>query len=226
MSSKAKSKKTKNNEPFYKKWWFWTIIIIIFIGMIYGGSNNEQDNNEPSGQGETELKDYVGQDAKNAYDELTAGGYSVKFVFDRKNNGGFSEEQFQDYVINDSFGSKSYSEMPFIVTKQSNNNKTVTLSIDYKTAIEANNKQQAREAKLEEKLGSVEAMTACKQYGKRNYRNFKLHDITGKMAEYPSDDNTWLFKYYVDANGYKNMTMECYVTGTSENPKVSKFMIY
>lgn len=86
--------------------------------------------------------------------------------------------------------------------------------------------QGAREEALESKLGVIEAMTACEQYGKQNYRNFKMHSVLGKIAEYASDDDTWFLKYKVDADGYEQLTMECYVTGTSDSPIVKQFTVY
>lgn len=186
-------------------------------------SDVEQNSiTEPS----SEVKDYIGQDAKKAYDELKASGYNIKFIFDRPNQGGFTEESFQDYVINDSFGSPSYAEMPFVVKSQQIFDKNVYLYIDYGSVVESENKQASMEASLEEKLSIVNAMTACEQYGKQNYRNFKIHSILGKIAEYADDENTWFLKYNVDYDGYENRTMECYVTGTSAAPVVSRFLVY
>lgn len=84
----------------------------------------------------------------------------------------------------------------------------------------------AKEDRLEKKLSSVNALTACELYGEQNYQNFSIHKILGQIAEYAYDEDTWYMKYSVDYNGYENRAMECYVTGTSENPVVSKFLVY
>lgn len=208
-----KTVKDNSNLPFYKRWQFWVIIgTAIFIFMVFSA-------------GRPSLKDYTGVDAKQAYEELLADGHAIKFSFDRNNNGGFSEDDFQDFVIK-SFSSDNYAEMPFTVTKQSTSGEKVNLSIDYTMSVEAEQDQSARNEALEKKLGVAEAMTACKLYGERNYRDFKLHSILGKIAEYASDDDTWFLKYTVDANGYNDLTMECHVTGTSESPVVEGFSIY
>lgn len=213
-----KNSKDTSKVPFYKKWWFWGIVVVVgLIGLISGGN--------PSSELGTSINDYTGQDAKQAYDELTAAEYEVSFVFDRNNNGGFTKEGFQDHVLK-SFASESYNELPFTVTKQSVSGKQVTFYVDYATSLEADKAKKEREDALEEKLGLVESMTACEQYGKKNYPNFKLHGIMGKIAEYASDDDTWFLKYKVDADGYENMTMECYVTGTSASPQIEKFVVY
>ena len=172
------------------------------------------------------VSDYTGKDARQAYDELTHEGYSVRFAFDRNNNGGFSDSDFQDFVKNDSFGSASYAEMPFTVTNQVNSEHVVTLFVEYTDVYVEKNAQAAREKRLEEKLSIVSAMTACEQYGKSHYKNFKIHSIMGRIAERASDDNTWFLKYYVDYDGYKNKNMECYVSGTTSSPSVTKFSVY
>lgn len=79
-------------------------------------------------------KNYVGSDAKATYNELISGGYTVKFVFDRPNNAGFTEEQLQSVMLSD-FKSASYDEMPYVVTRQSIFGKTATLYIEYKDVV-------------------------------------------------------------------------------------------
>ena len=98
--------------------------------------------------------------------------------------------------------------------------------VEYKSALESSAAQAAREENLEKRLSIISAMSACDLYGQRNYRDFKMHSIVGKIAEYASDDNTWFLKYYVDADGYTNRAMECYVTGTTDNPVVTKYLVY
>lgn len=210
------------------KIWAVVVVVLIVLGVIGGAmkNNNSEKPQQTDTTHEEVLANYVGQDAKTVYTNLTAQGYTVKFVFDRTNNGGFSDEQFQDFVINDSFASDSYSEMPFVVTNQAINDKNVILTIEYESSVEQNKARENREANLENKLSIITAMSSCEIYGKRNYRNFKLHSIVGRIAEYATDDDTWLLKYTADADGYKNLTMECYVTGTDSSPVVKDFKLY
>lgn len=228
--SKTKNNKPKESKQFYKTWWFWVIVVVLLAGIFSAGKAEKKDasttDDDKSNSSQQTFIDYSGQDAKKAYTELLEKGYSVKFAFDRNNNGGFTEEQLQDFVINDSFKSASYNEMPFVVTRQALNDKSVTLYIEYGSVDETNKNQANREQTLEEKLSIVSAMTACEMYGKGNYRNFKIHSIVGKITEGAYDDNTWYLKYYVDANGYENKTMECYVSGTTDNPSVTNFLVY
>ena len=210
------AKKEVGKKPFYKNWRFWLIIgaIVCVIGLASLGSTKNKN-----------LGNYIDKDAKQAYNELSESGYEVKFIFDRDNNGGFTQEKFQEYVL-ESISSESYAEMPFTVTKQSASGKTISLCVEYASALEAGESQKTREETLESKLSDIEAMTACDQYGKQNYRNFKLHSIVGEIAKYASDDDTWFFKYKVDADGHEQLTMECYVTGTTDNPIIKEFNIY
>ena len=227
----ASTKKANKTRPG----WVWAVVILVII--VLGVIGNSMKSNTAEDQSTTEetssqsadeenVLDYTGVDAKSAYENLILKGYSVKFLFDRNNNGGFSDEQFQDFVINDSFGSEYYDEMPFVVTKQTVNSKNVILTIEYATAAEQTKAQEKRDNQLEKKLSIVTAMTTCELYGKRNYRNFKIHSIVGKIAEYAVDNDTWFLKYTADADDYKNLNMECYVTGTDSSPVVKDFKLY
>lgn len=210
----TEEKTKKEAKPLHRNWVFWVFVgIIVFIIAI------AQANKAP------EASDYIGQDAKQAYEELVANEYEVKFVFDRKNNGGFTDEGAQEFIIGE-IKSDSYIDMPFVITKQENKGKKVTLYVDYASAVNTVQEAEKKKEALETKLGSVEAMTACEQYGKRNHREFKLHSILGKITEEAKDDNTWFMKYKVDADGYENLTMECSVTGTTANPEVISFIVY
>lgn len=191
----------------------------------YSSKKTTDDSSEPQESSSIEIEDFSGKGALPAYNKLKNDGFNVKFVFDRTNNGGFSDEDFQSFVIS-SFNSSQYSEMPFVITRQESYGKDVTLYIDYLDVVNSNNKQIQRESNLESRLSIVSAMSACDLYGQAHYKNFKLHGVLGKIAEYASDDNTWFLKYYVDANGYSNKNMECYVSGTTNSPAVTKFVIY
>ena len=216
----------QKKKPIYKQWWFWLIIVVVVVGVGYAGMTKEDGGSGDGLSSNTStVEDYTGKDAKRAYDSLKSAGYEVEFKFDRSNNGGFTDEQFQEFILGD-FASEDYANNPYTVTKQSNSGKKVTLSVDYATVLEEDKEAEARQEALESKLGIVESMTACEQYGKQNYRNFKMHSIVGKIAETVVDENTWMLKYKVDANDYKDLVMECYVTGTSESPVVTKFDVY
>lgn len=97
---------------------------------------------------------------------------------------------------------------------------------------EATPKEKTIEQVLSETLSPTNAQSACNQYGDKMYPyGFKMHSITGKLAEEAKDEHTWFFKFLVDitnANGAtaKNQNMECSVTGTSQNPEVIQFLVY
>lgn len=199
-------------------------VILVIVGIV-GTINNNNKGDSENASNSSQVDDYIGKDAKQAHEALKGDGYDIKFKFDRANNGGFTDDGFQEYILQE-FQSSSYNEMPFVVTGQSIAGKTITLKVEYSTAIESKQAQAQREEALEKKLGIAESMTACQQYGNRNYRDFKMHSILGKIAEYASDDDTWFLKYKVDANGYSDLTMECSVTGSSQSPVVKSFTIY
>ena len=210
------------------------VVVIAVVGTLaYQATKKDDNNGQPAGgssEASTETKtetlpNYVGQDAKVVYAELINKGYTVKFKFDRNNNGGFSEEDFQSFV-SETFASEYYNETPFVVTGQAAYEKTATLYIEFKSINESENSQKNREAQLEAKLSINNATAACRMYGERYYRNFKMHSILGRLAEYAVDDDTWFIKYTVDYNGYKNRAMECYVTGTSGAPVIKDFKVY
>ena len=189
-------------------------------------NSNSVTNNETNSNSVTNNeKNYIGSDAKVAYSELIASGYAVKFVFDRPNNAGFTEEQLQQTMLSD-FESASYDEMPYVITKQSILYNTATLYVEYKSVVETNEAQATREENLSRVLSIESAMSACELYGQQNYSGFKMHSIVGKIAEYASDDSTWFLKYYVDADGYTNKAMECYVSGTTSSPVVTRYLVY
>jgi hypothetical protein len=189
-------------------------------------NSNSATNNETNSNSVTNNeKNYIGSDAKVAYSELIASGYTVKFVFDRPNNAGFTEEQLQQTMLSD-FESASYDEMPYVITKQSILYNTATLYVEYKSVVELNEAQATREENLSRVLSIESAMSACELYGQQNYSSFKMHSIVGRIAEYASDDSTWFLKYYVDADGYTNKAMECYVSGTTSSPVVTRYLVY
>lgn len=112
----------------------------------------------------------------------------------------------------------------FLITQIAGNHTTIT-NTNSSSSSSTTTTSGSKEAILENKLGSTEALSACQIYGERNYRNFKIHMITGKIIERAEDSSTWLFKYSAEADGYEK-NMECYVTGTSSNPVVTKFYLY
>ena len=138
-----KTKITTKQEPVYKQVWFWVVMFTVFMTMIVIANNkqpestsNTDEMNQSTEIEEVTAKDYVGKDAKLAYNELISDGFAVKFVFDRPNQGGFTEESFQDFVLNDSFAADSYSEMPLVVTRQINHDKSVVLYLEYKSIVD------------------------------------------------------------------------------------------
>lgn len=239
--------------PYFLVWYAWAksnwsqnvkiavtaILAVVMLPIIISIATTDSTTYQPTNKTQPQassIKSYVGQDAKMAYDDLISGKYSVKLVFDRKNNGGFSEEDFIKFVLDDfsNFENNSAKQVPgeeespiWVVTNQEvGKDKNVKLYLEYDSVVDSSRKQLSIENSLESKLSIVSAMTGCQHYGERNYKNFKIHGITGKIAEYALDEDTWYLKYWVDADGHKNTNMECYVTGSTNSPQVSKFLVY
>lgn len=110
---------------------------------------------------------------------------------------------------------------------------TVDLTVDTQSNIDAQNAAGAQKNALNEKLSTTAALAACREYGKDMYPyGFDTHDVLGVIQDFtPSDDNTWFYKATVDVtNAFgataEDMTYECYVTGTTDNPQVSAFNVY
>ena len=74
------------------------------------------------------------------------------------------------------------------------------------------------------------AQTACDREGKNRFPyGFKAHWITDKLNE-SWNDGTWFLKVGATVtNAYsakRDLTVECYVKGTADNPVVTKFLAY
>jgi hypothetical protein len=185
-----------------------------------GTKSENKDESKPVEEPNTTVSDYVGKDAVEAKDELTAQGYTVTLLFETTDVD-FTEEV--DY---------SNADNHYIITKQNKpKGKKITLYINAPENIDRINAREKQRKNLEAKLGPSYAWGACKMYGDSEYPyGFKVHIATGMLAEEPSDDDTWFLKascevknaYGVKAEG----TVECKVTGTSNNPKVVYFIVY
>ena len=110
--------------------------------------------------------------------------------------------------------------------------KTVNVYINTTDNIDSQKEKEAVESTLEAKLPASTAMVAVENYGNEMYPyGFKLHWITGTLAEDAVDENTWFFKVKCDVtNEYgtkaKDLTCEAYVTGTASSPTVTEFSVY
>ncbi len=77
----------------------------------------------------------------------------------------------------------------------------------------------------------TEAMTACEDYGKKQYPfGFKMHSIMGKLGERVLEDGSAWLKYEVtitnEFNAKGKFDMECTVNGSKHSPIVVDFIVY
>lgn len=77
---------------------------------------------------------------------------------------------------------------------------------------------------------AADSISACERYGKQMYPlGFKIHVVTGKISETPSDDGlTLVYKATVTqrVGGKYDGTVECTVGGDPKNPTVQEFFFH
>ncbi|MDR0854287.1 MAG: hypothetical protein LBN34_07950 [Clostridiales Family XIII bacterium] len=180
----------------------------------FPAKEESEESEEVTNETSPEIADYIGKDAKAARDELVAQGYEVKLLH---------AVTGMDFTI-----SVDYDDVPFIITDQDAPiGKSVTLYINTQEMIDEGNAKNSQAAKL----GVSYAWGALSMYGDSQYPyGFKVHMITGMLAEEPFDDNTWFLKANCTVKnqyGTKlDAVVECKVTGTSDNPEVLDFIVY
>lgn len=110
-------------------------------------------------------------------------------------------------------------------------NKVINLYVNTTENIERISAEQNLQETLEKNFDPAVAMSALEQYGKEQYPyGFKLHMVTGRLAETAVDENTWFMKYTCevkDALGNKyEMNCEGKIKGPESNPTVYDFYVY
>lgn len=91
---------------------------------------------------------------------------------------------------------------------------------------------ESRTEALQAKLDVSAAITAVEQYGRKQYPyGFKVTKIvTGVNSDVAVDDNTWALKYDCEVTnqygGGREAIVEAKVTGTTDAPKVTDFLVY
>lgn len=110
-------------------------------------------------------------------------------------------------------------------------NKAINLYINTTENIERIEAEKKLEETLEKNFDPAVAVAALELYGKDIYPNgFKIHMVTGRLAETAVDENTWFIKYkceVTDILGNKaEMNCEGKVQGPESNPTVYDFYVY
>ena len=129
----------------------------------------------------------------------------------------------------------SFAETPEITTQKSTTAKTTTAKTTQRIENTESTSETSYQLPIYTTSASLDAAAAwifADQYGKKEYPyGFKLHWMTGKLAERAEDDNTWFLKATCDVkNAYgtwaKGLNCEARVTGTNDLAMVIYFVVY
>ena len=109
--------------------------------------------------------------------------------------------------------------------------KTATMLVNAEENQKRIEEEQNQTAALENKLSKTDAFIAMEQYGKQQFPKFDLKWMGNELAARAEDDSTWFLKTYcnyTDAYGVerKGVEVEAYVSGTVDNPVITKFYVY
>lgn len=197
-----------------------TIVLLLFIifaikSCINGNKADASTENSQISKDISALNGKTLLEAKNLADEKK---YSFSYMREIDNTD--MTDVIKDY---DEDMLKSYS-----ITK------TSAVSDDSAKITYANEEdKQKMELKktLSEKLDPAHAWQAVEAYGENEYPyGFKLHYVSGKLAETPLDESTWSLKGACtvtnEANAKQDLTCEATVMGTTDDPKVVDFLVY
>lgn len=189
----------------------------------------EEEEETQAVETENKIAELKGQSYTTAYDELSAMGYTIKWVHSA------SDQDFTETVELSIASPDPEFDLPWVIVDYKSldtKKKTVTLTINTQENLDSAAAANAMAQALQEKLDVSAAWVAAESYGKSQYPyGFKLKDIMGRLAETPEDENTWFLKATCDVtNEYgakiKDAVCEAKVTGTTDNPQVIYFIVY
>ena len=189
-------------------------------------TTTQQNKEESEAEKDAEqLNRLVGKNLLEVKNKIPEIGYTPKYFHARA-----SDEDFTDWFA----GYTDEELQEWIVTEVRNinaENKTVEIVVNTAENIANDQAAEAQLKALEEKLNVSSAWIAVKSYGEAMYPyGFKLHNFVGKLAESPSDDNTWFLKAECTVtnafNAEAKLVCEAHVTGTTNNPQIVDFVVY
>jgi len=164
-----------------------------------------------------------------AYGELTGRGFTIEWIHN------YTRMDFTGEIMYLIENPGSEFEIPWLVVgyeELNEKDKTVTLLIDNQENMDRLADADATKKALEAKLSPPHAWTTVQAYGKAQFPNgFKLHYTKDKLAETAENKNTWFLKATCDVTDdfgktHKGKVCEARVTGTTDNPKVTYFIVY
>jgi hypothetical protein len=164
----------------------------------------------------------VGRVAIDVYNELTHLGFTVSFKHTTTNMDMTGSVQWDsDYIL-------------WIITAVDSYNassKTASFIINSQEMIDEAQGQSSTTQTLQAKLDVAHAWQAVESYGEREFPSgFDLQWWIGKLAETAEDENTWFLKatcrLRIDGRWVSGYTAEARVTGTTDSPRVTYFVVY
>lgn len=160
-----------------------------------------------TGTADNQLEKFIKKPLVDLMAEVDKLGYKATYINEGEDWTDFIEFMAEDYLV------RSVEENP--------SKKTVVVDLLLKSNVD----YAEAEVALGEKLGIGSAWNAVEDYGEEEFGEFELHYLTGKIAEYADDKDTWFLKAECTFFGVK-MICEAKVTGTTAAPKVIAFDIY
>ncbi len=217
------------------------IVVIIVLALILGlskctNSNNQSDKvtkqeektietKKKKKKKEKTFKEFENTSLKDSFQALKDTGYKITYRYKTTDYDCTSE---YENLSNDSEWLGGW--IITSIENVDNDIKSFTVYIQTQDSIDAEAQRKANAKALTAKLEEVAAWEAVQKYGLTQYSKFKVHYMTGKLANEPKDENTWFLKAYVT---YRNelgnkieTTCEAEVTGTTNAPQVTYFYVY
>lgn len=215
---------------------FCALVALGFIISLFnpGGSKNDEttktesdtnSNKEAAAMAETDaaqeqLNKLIGMPFTDAKLQIESMGYSVSYIDEAMKDviEALPEENKKEWEITE-------------VGDIDADSKTLPIGVTASSVVATNKAIEEQRNALKEKLDATAAWIAAEKYGEQEYPyGFELKYILGKIAEDPLDENTWSLKAECkvtnEFNASLKMTCEAYVTGTTENPEITKFEVY
>ena len=185
--------------------------ILLALGIIFSFAacgSTDNDTSDNANPGEDALTSLTGTPLPDAMEKINEMGYTATYYADGVDFTDFIDSVKDDYTAGD-------------ITVNADD-KTVEVTLELTSNIEADSTEKALTEKLEESA----AWSAAEEYGKAEYGDsFELNYLVGKITASADDENTWFLKAECKTDG-KDATCEARVTGTTDSPEITFFDVY
>lgn len=232
------SETTDTKKPWYKRWWVWVIVAIVIMAWLASlGANDKNDPSDTAAQSDAasvrenpqslgDAPNQVGQLLSVAEANLQLENFTVesvadsgKVIIDKGNWTVIEQKQNGDTVL-------------LTVSKTEDD----TPSTNSDTPSDGGADSDEATSSTQTTTGGLTALTAqvtCDRAAEIAFPyGVKMHWVVGKLAErYNAETDDWFFKVEATVtNEYgakmKGVNVECYVTGSEDNPEVTDFLYY